>query len=74
MGRVIRQSSNPISALYDAVTTLDKRVRQLAGRHPNLQIQGSQAAQDGDGAVWIDNDDNKIHYVVNGVERTISHD
>lgn len=74
MGRVLRQSSNPIEALYAAVTSIDKRLKQLSGRHPNIQIEGTNAVQDGDGAIWIDNNDNKIHYVVNGVERTISHD
>jgi hypothetical protein len=68
MGSTISQSSNPIAALFQAVRALDRNLNQLAGRHPNLQVQGTNSVADGDGAVWLDNTDHTLHYVVNGNE------
>ena len=61
---VLAQSTNPIAA-HESVASIDRR---LDSRHPNLQIEGSNLVTDGDGAIWIDNDDHSIHYVVNGNE------
>jgi hypothetical protein len=68
MGKVITQNRNPIGALYDSIGVLDRRLRALTGKHASLQVQGTLAMSDGDGAIWVDNNDHSIHYVVNGIE------
>ncbi|HEX6825254.1 MAG TPA: hypothetical protein VF077_02975 [Nitrospiraceae bacterium] len=74
MGQQTRTSRDPIGAIYSTLETLSQQIKALQGRKLFLQVRGSNATQDGDGGMWIDNDDNKIHYQVNGIERTISHD
>lgn len=68
MGKVNRQTNDPVQALYDAVDALHRQVRDLNARKAIIQVIGSQVIQDGDGGLWINNDDHSIHYVVNGVE------
>jgi len=68
MGRVHAHERDPVLALYKSVSELGKQLRQIKNGHLALPVKGSQPQQDGDGAMWIDNDDHSIHYVVNGSE------
>lgn len=68
MGKINRTTRDPIQALYDAIDVLHVNVHDLNARKALIEVVGSQVQQDGDGGLWIDNDDHSIHYVVNGIE------
>lgn len=68
MGKINRTSRDPIEALYDAIDVLHTAVHDLDARKAVVSVLGDNVIQDGDGGIWLDNNDHSIHYVVNGNE------
>lgn len=72
MGLVARSHQDPLCEVFRLLRDLDKRINRLRSKSITVDQQSGTGADltlnAGDGEIWVDQDDNTLHYRVNGNE------